>query len=503
LVNLTLHNEVYTFVKRLTAKHLIEKGLDTTQPLTRREIAKSLIEVSEKFQAGQIELTDVEKKHLRYFQWLFGDELETLKPGFLSPTKKRHAITVKSENYKIDFDLKLKQEGAFAKPSLGERQNTSITSMDIIVRAKLGPHLGVSSILHTHALTGSTDYNPYRTEPTRCDQGISAVMRSMEGYIVLVFPWMSIQWGIDEAWWGPGWHGALLVSDNSAPKDNFKISGSYGPFKYTYFTAILREKYGGKFPSKYMSAHRLEVLLYPGIDIGLSEVIVFADRYEPRYLNPFISYNVMQAEDNNALLGGHFDITLAPSIEFYGELMVDDFRLPLRDWANKFGILLGGYWTDPFGLRDTDVRIEYAFVNQYAYAHRYDATRYTHEGYVIGHWMGTDADDLWCDIKHWLTDKVRVSLTYERERQGEGDVNIEHLEGENIPVDINSKDEYWEFLSGVTESTHSFSMGLSYISIGRYSAGAEYTHSQIRNDNHKPGVDGKEHQLVMKAEYRF
>jgi len=509
LANLTLHNEVYTFVKRLIAKKLIEKGLDTTQPLTRREIAKSLIEVSEKFRAGQIELTDVEKEHLKNFQWLFGDEIEALKPGFLSQTKKRHAIIVKGENYKFDFDFEVKQEGAFAKPSSQENQNTSITSTDAIVRAKLGPYLGGSSILHSHVLVGDSDYNPYRTEKSNQLPGKSKGILSTEAYITLDLSWMSVQWGIDNNWWGPGWHGALMLSDNSAPKDNFKITGLYGPIKFTYFTAILREDLREHHP-KYMSAHRVEILPYRGINIGISEVMVFADRYELRYLNPFTVFHIGQTEDfkNNGVLGVDFDITLVPYLEFYGELMVDDLQLPkgleaFRVWNSKYGLLAGGYWVDPFGLRDTDVRIEYAFVNQYAYTHKYDITRYTHEDFVIGHWMGTDADDLWFDIKHWLTDKVRVSLTYERERQGEGDVNIEHLEGKNMPVDVNSKDEYWEFLSGTAESTHSFSVGLSYISIGRYSADAEYTHSKIRNANHKPGVDGQEHRLIMKANYRF
>jgi len=280
--------------------------------------------------------------------------------------------------------------------------------------------------------------------------------------------------------------------------------------KFTYFTAILRENTPEYHP-KYMSAHRIEVLPYQGINIGISEVMVFADRYELRYLNPFITFQGTQTEDlkNNGFLGADFDITLVPSIEFYGELMVDDFqpaeeRNPFRVWNSKYGLLVGGYWVDPFGLRDTDVRVEYAFVNQYAYTHKYEITRYTHQGFVIGHSMGTDADDLWFDIKHWFTDKLRFSLTYERERQGEGDVKKNHpLDRPPPKPKAVDTPKYWEFLSGIAESTHSFSVGLSYMSIGRYSADAEYTYSQIRNANHKSGVDGKEHRLVMKAKYRF
>jgi len=506
LVNLPLHDEAYAFAKRLTAKNLIRNRLDTTRPLTRRAVAEALIEISERYQAGQIALTEVESNHLRHFQYLFGDEIESLKPGFLEQAESKHTFTVKGEEYKVDFDLKAKQETAFVKPlvkeSVKESQNTSITSTEVITFGKLGSNVGISSTLHSRVLLGSDTYNPYQAENVwNMEPAFTAAIVSMEGYVVLDWPWASVQWGVDEAWWGPGWHGALMLSDNSPPKGSLRLSGSYGTVKFTYFTAILGGGWFMEYHPKYMAAHRLEFLPYRGINIGLSEIIVFADRYEPRYLNPFISYQIMQTEDlkNNGLLGADFDITLVPSVEFYGELMVDDFQInegmdAFRVWNSKYGLLVGGYWIDPFGLEDIDARIEYAFINQYAYTHKYDITRYTHEGYIIGHRIGTDADDLWFDVKRWFTDRFRVSLTYERERQGEGNVEKKHsVDGPR----------FWEFLSGVAQTTHSFSVGLSYVSFGRYSIEAEYTHSRIRNADHNPGINRKGHQLIVKAENRF
>lgn len=510
LVNLSLHDEVYAFVKRIIAKNLMVKRLDNTQPLTRRDIAEALIEISEKYKLREIKLTDVEKKHLEKYLRLFGNEIEAIKPGFYLSAKKKNIFTVKGEDYRIDFDLKSKQEAAYIKAGSNAGKNKSITSLDFSFFVKLGEHLGISSILHDRMLYGKADYNPYRAERAEKLLGKSEAINAMEGYIILSSPRASIQWGVDGSWWGPGWHGALMISDNSAPKDNLRVIGRYGPVKFTYFTAILREK-TLEYQPKYMSAHRVEFLPHRRISIGLSEVMVFADRYEPRYLNPFISFYMVQTENykNNGLLGLDFDATLLPSVVLYGELMVDDLQPSagmdiFRAWNSKYGILLGGYWVDPFGLEDTDLRLEYAFINQYAYTHRYDITRYTHQDFIIGHWIGTDADDLWLDIKHWLTDKLRASLTYEMERQGEGDVRkphpLEPLPGKPVPKDA---PEYWEFLSGVVELTHSISVGLSCASIGRYSAGAEYTYSRIKNAHHNFGANEKEHKLVIKAGYHF
>ena len=500
LVNLNLHNEVYAFIKRLRAKNLIENGPYNTQPLTRREATEALIEVSGKYLSGQIELTNIEEKHLRRYQWLFGDEIELVRPGLLPPTKKKHTIAVESKNYTVDFDLTAKQEFARVCLVSEKQQSTSITSVDFAFSAKLGKHLGIASILHDRLLLGSGSYNPYKNEASHDLKGESRTLNAMEGYAILDLSWLSLQWGMDDIWWGPGWHGALMISDNSAPKGTLKLSGIYGPLKFTYLTSILREDTPSYQP-KYMSAHRLEFLPHRGIGIGLNEVMIFADRYELRYLNPFIIFYTLQTEDlkNNSLLGIDLDITLIPSIELYAEVMLDDFQTPegwdaFRYWNSKYGILTGAYWTDPFGVENTDVRFEYAFVNQYAYTHKYEITRYTYQDFVIGHWMGTDADDMWINIEHWFTDRLRASLAYERERQGEGDVT----EGYTPETP-----KYWEFLSGVTESTHSVSLGLSYNSIGRYSAGAKYTYSQIRNVEHEPGIDGREHQLLVMGNYRF
>jgi hypothetical protein len=517
LVNLTLHDEVYTFIKRLAAKNLIEKWSNNSKPLKRREVAEALLELTEKQQLGQIELTDIEKSHLERFQWLFGDEIDALKPGFLPRTKKTHAFTLKDRDYRLDLDLKLKQETSFATASSEDKLGTSITSTNLALRAKLGRYLGVSSIVNGRLLLGSGTYNPYRNERanpfSELLKGESRTLNSMTAYAALDLPWLSLQWGIDDTWWGPGWHGALMISDNPAPTDTLKISGSYGPLRFIYLTSILRIKDADpdEYYPKYMSAHRLEISPYPGINVGLSEAMVFVERYEPRYLNPFLIYFISQVEErrSNGMLGFDVDITLIPSVEFYAEIMVDDFQTDrgweaFRVWDSKYGVLVGGYWADPFGLKDTDARIEYAFVNQYAYTNTWAnfPTEYTHEGFVIGHWMGTDADDLWLEVKHWLTDTLRVSLAYELERQGEGDVNKRHTFEESVERPTEST-ERWEFLSGVAESTHSISAGLTYVSIGRWTASMNYVYSQTRNAGHKPGVSEREHRLVMKAEHRF
>lgn len=511
IVNLTIHDEVYAFIKRLTARDLIRNSLTNSQPLMRREIAGILIEITERHRSGQIKLTDVEKAHLERFQWLFANEINALKPGSLPQVRKIHAVTIRGEDYKLNFDFKLKEEVSHVSPSSEDKETTSITSTKLLLRGKLGNYLGISSSINGRLLVGSGSYNPYKNEFSNSYSGLlkgeSRTMNSMLAYAVLDLPWLSFQWGMDSLWWGPGWHGALLLSDNSAPTDTLKLSGLYGPIRFTFLTSVLRTRVGNidEYYPKYMSAHRIEISPYPGIDVGVSEVVVFVERYEPRYLNPFLVFFGSHVDErrSNGMLGFDLDITFLPSVELYAEIMIDDFQSDqgleaFRVWNSKYGILAGGYWVDPIGLKDSDIRMEYAFVNQYAYTSTREGflTDYTHQDFVIGHWMGTDAENLWLRIGHWFTDKLHVSVAYERERHGEGDVNRSRTWDEDLP-------EYWEFLSGVTELTHSFSARLLYNSIGRYSTSIEYTYSQLRNIGHERRADGEGHQLVISAEYRF
>ena len=204
---------------------------------------------------------------------------------------------------------------------------------------------------------------------------------------------------------------------------------------------------------------------------------------------------------DNVLVSGDLDIFLLTDLEFYGELLMDDFypnyglRSPFN-WGSKWGILLGFYYVNPFSIPDTDLRIEYTFVNQYTYTHEPMDTTYTHYDAVIGHHIGADADDLSIDVRHWFTDKLWMAMGYELQRHGEGDVNKPH------PKDA-PRDDEWEFLSGVTESTSSLSVALSYTSVGKYFTNIEYTYSRIKNAENQLGVNQTAKQFILRGSYRF
>jgi len=84
------------------------------------------------------------------------------------------------------------------------------------------------------------------------------------------------------------------------------------------------------------------------------------------------------------------------------------------------------------------------------------------------------------------------------ERHGEGKMT-ERLDY----AKLTEESAEWEFLSGVTESTHSISVGALYNLIGRYSVALEYTRSWIINVDNQVGVNDTNHQVLLSGYYRF
>ena len=506
MVNMPLGHEVYDFIDRMTVKGIIPKILTNILPLTRGEIAELLKQISDKVEGQEAELTNAELARLNDLLVLFVDELERLglkiednphflqAKGFVSSFGAYHAGN-EGEEYNLAFDADFSQEFTFLRSGV----KASASSLKPTVIGSIKHRFAFATDVQSHLVIGEAEHYPYRTENTyHFSENVDGT-HMINAYIKFKLPWFDLQLGKDNLWWGPGRYGALLVSDNAPSWDMLKLTASYGRLHFNSFTAILRSELG----DKYLSGHRLEALISSRLRFGIHEVVVYANRFELHYLNPITVYffavpALEPVELNDNMLNG-VDVEFIPvkNLKLYGELMVDDFQMQdrnLLNWANIFGILFGAYYVDAFGLKNTDLHAEYAFVNQFAYTHVIPINSYQHYDYVIGHWLGPDADDLKCDITHYLSDRFSLKLTYELERQGEGAVD------KSMPPPGENE---WQFLSGITEKRQSLGLGLRYKTIGRYSFLMSYRYIAIRNEDNEPGNKSDSHIFSLKADYSF
>jgi hypothetical protein len=255
-----------------------------------------------------------------------------------------------------------------------------------------------------------------------------------KGYLRFEFWNVALKIGRDSLWWGPGRHGALLVSNNAFPFDLIHV-GSASPFFLPGFLAWL-----GKFEvegfltrleeNRDFSNVRLlglRLIYHPReeITIGISRMTMFGGEGRPEL--SLIDFGRLYFSDPNRFgkfemneLGGvdvrlRLPISDDRALELYGEYGGEDeagFR------PSKPALLVGLEWVDA-GRR---VLVEYA--NNHVsgapdvwYTHSLYTSGYTYRGNIIGHPMGSDAKDLYLRMEWPFTEGWTGGVDFEQQNR--------------------------------------------------------------------------------------
>ena len=531
------NRETYRFVHRLLNKRVLPGIRRGSLPLTRKQVASYLLEVDQKQKNGEIALSAIDQERLNTLLVFYREarvspttqgpaqviENSSEETGKQSPPGRRlHLMTMKGKkkgkDYLFSFDLRASQrviahlvdnvsvEAGSPSPYEG---NMHVTTLYPHLYGQVGETFAFTTDIAHRFVYGEffEDFFPDETKIRQLEGGLKN-RTAINAYLKFDLPWFELQLGQDTLQWGPGYHDSLLVSKNPLAMDMIKIQATYEPVTFTAFTGIL-EDMSPEINHKYISGHRVEGYFWDRFGFGLSEVVVYGDRFEPGYLNPVNIYLINEqpisradgrvpGSGDNVLMSVDMRLRLVDDFEIYGELMVDDGNpaANFKHWDTKFGILGGIYLTDPFGITDTDFHAEYAFINQYAYTHVNPVNVYKHFTTPIGHQIGSDADNLWVKLRRRWTDRLETTFGYELERHGSGGIDKQH------PADA-PKDDVWTPLSGITESEHRLSVGANWVVIGHYSLYAEWARVWRRNLGNRRDVRENANEIEAKFLYRF
>ncbi|MBI3804146.1 MAG: hypothetical protein HY282_10340 [Nitrospirae bacterium] len=257
-----------------------------------------------------------------------------------------------------------------------------------------------------------------------------------QGYLRLVLSNIALKVGRDSLWWGPGRHGALLLSNNAFPFDLVQV-GTASPFSLPGFLSQLgRFEFDGfltrleahrDFPHARLAGLRLVYHPREEIAIGFSRITMFGGDGRPGltlvdfgrlYLN---KPNESGKFEVNELAG--IDLRLRPPIdrflpghfiELYGEYGGEDESNFI---PTKRGILAGLEWR----YQARRLILEYASNHDPGfpdvwYHHSTYTSGYTFHGQIIGHHMGSDADDFYFRLASPLIERWSGGVDFERER---------------------------------------------------------------------------------------
>jgi hypothetical protein len=315
--------------------------------------------------------------------------------------------------------------------------------------------------------------------------------------------------------WGPGHQGSLVLSDNSPAFDMLKYSGvidlnnsgaSLGKVNFTKFFSLLDPLNG---ENRYFSGQRLEYKPFDVLTLGLSETAVISYNSSLLFINPlpfippyyvtrWIADQINQPSEINSNVGIDMELNFYPGIKLYGEWIADDFILTPKanPYPNRTGFLTGAYFADPLDNGNTDFRIEYTRINNFVYFPTHPWQDYLYQGEFIGHPLGPDADQLYLETTHHLSDKFNLSLSYTHERHGEGQA------GTPLPSDPVVANENI-FLSGIIEKQQAYQAQLSYTISTQWELSAGITRENIKNKDNNPGANENNTYFHIELKYQF
>ncbi len=225
--------------------------------------------------------------------------------------------------------------------------------------------------------------------------------------------YIDISFGYDKQFIGNGQR-SLFLSDFGSNMLFLKLNTRIWKFNYQNIFMELQnaEPRGGDrlIGKKYAAMHHLDVNITKWLNIGLFEGVVFGrpNRFDFAYLNPIIFYRSIEQQNgsfDNAVAGVDFKANVARKFQFYGQLLLDEFKLSEIKagngwWANKFGLQLGAKYIDAFGINNLDLQVEHNRVRPFTYAHRDSVANYTHYNQPLAHPLGANFSE-WIGIARY------------------------------------------------------------------------------------------------------
>ncbi len=476
-----------------------------TAPLSRAEVVEILHRAEARIQAGVVVPSEIDRKLLVKLKREFDKEQQGCRPA---------------------------QHQLFPTNAL---RTTKIFPQLRATSEKIAPALEGAFYYHQGNLTLYTECEAHNfDEPYRADnflyppvaQGTSAEQRLerwrggytgnvKRGYVQLNIPLnvargavprgptLHLVAGRDWIFWGASPHTSVGISDNSPPFDQVRLTGTFGKFKATAFTAQLDATWNDEniryLAKRYLSGHRLDYQHNDRLEIGIAEWVLYggdAQTLDFKYANPVTFYYALQYNaktDDNIMFA--FDVSFRPvdGLRLYGEWLADDFQyVPGAQDPHAVAWLCGVEWYPQKLARQLGIHTEYARVNRWAYTHLVPDNQFTHFGDMIGHPIGTDADTLTLRGSYQFTVSTKAEFAARVSRNGEGTVA-----GRFYGEDFNAL----PFPTGVVERITAFGGTVTYRPRRAWNARLTYAWQHIHNYQHTEGKTQQAHRVFLQLGY--
>ncbi|MFH1478614.1 MAG: capsule assembly Wzi family protein [Candidatus Omnitrophota bacterium] len=265
--------------------------------------------------------------------------------------------------------------------------------------------------------------------------------------------------GRNSMWWGPGFHGSLLMTDNAFPMDMARFNNvrpfrlpwilrKIGRFNGQVFTSKLEEK--RSVPHVYVSGWRLDYTPCDFLKFGFGHILMFGGKGVKKlgFANFWSATSLVfsaaggGSETENHIISGDVQlflrridrfIPIATGAKLYTEWGGED---EAGNTPIDLAYITGMYLTDVFNIPGFDGKIEFAKFNKIWYTHFKYRSGYTHRGNFIGHGLGGDSEEVAVTGIFNFPNEYRLSSTLAHKRRGLSNANVEIIDEVEINFGI-------------------------------------------------------------------
>ena len=456
-VNLPLHHWAYEAIERLTSLGIIDRAMVVAKPYSRKQAAKYVARAIERIRADEIHADGREVLAEPLLERLMGEfrpELTDLGAIARKRTETSQAIRygARLQTEFDDFSVGAGQTVRFRENRDGEYYANGVQNQtDVLGWLEVGELAAFmvqpKFISNVNALSQGPTVGPLTSLNDQY-----AYLR--EASLKLTMWNVALEFGRGTQWWGPGYHGSLLLTDHAFPLDMIKLGsdetfrlpslfGELGEWKVNSFLARLEGTQ--TFSHENLFGLRISYLPSGWLELGLTRLTQFGGQGGggsfPRtlidcYKNPPNQTGVANCNEQ-AMVDFTARVPRVPylvpfpsGVQIYGELASEDkwSKIPI---PSRAAFLTGVYIPQLFANDTMDLRIEYADTD---YTRRktsdhlagvwYNNGSFTNGmrqyGFPLGHSMGTDAIDLFIRSTRFLTEELQLGSNVDYQERARG-----------------------------------------------------------------------------------
>jgi hypothetical protein len=456
-VNLPLHHWSYDAIERLTALGVIDRAMVVAKPYSRKQAAKYVARAIERIRADEIRADGLEvlaDPLLERLMAEFRPELTDLGAIARKRTEPSHTVRYGARlQTEVDaFSVGGGQTVRFRENRGGEYYANGVQNQtDLRGWLEVGDWAALTVqpkfISNLNALSHGPTVGPLASLN---DQYVYL----REASLKLTFWNVALEAGRGTQWWGPGYHGSLLLTDHAFPLDMIKLGSDeafrlpwvfrdLGEWKINSFLAKLENN--REFSHAKVFGLRLSYLPTAWLEVGATRLTQFGGQGSgqsfPRtlvdcYKNP---PNQTGGQDCNeqSMIDFRARVPRVPylipfpaGMQIYGELGSEDkwSKIPI---PSRAAVLAGLYIPQLFEGDTADLRIEYSDTD---YTRRKTPDHLTgvwynngiftsgmrQFGFPLGHSMGTDGIDLFIRSTRYLTEALQLGTNVNYQERARG-----------------------------------------------------------------------------------